>query len=582
MLRELILAHPKKGDGLSHCSFSPQAKDTLITCVPLPREERGSHLFRPVSISQEYSVTSICCGDLHCLIIAGHGTNVFTWGCGLNGRLGLGDTADRREPVSIPGLGSLHKGGRNVAKASCGGAHTAVICNDGTVYVWGSNSCGQCGPFEPPSLEDVNDVEANRAPDVLVPTEVTFPVVKSRRGKKPASEVAKSYRGRASKSFGVSTPRREGRSGSASPTKTRDFASLSSFHVSNNGGDTHRSKTDSDKGPMQRKSGTFRRSGLFARKSQENSQRHHTDRGSVVHSKGGGDSQYSGDGVSNFLQVQCGDKHTLVLRGSEGLWQLGSGLDRKYRLQNSHVKKGCGKKIKDAVQLESCFFPRQVITCFSDSAEVSTIDMNEEGFIFDQVYCTRKVLSIPDADDSEAPPTVEEHFTLTFAFVGDLEVQPGDEVAFTGPSAPEGLRLQSVEEGPWFTVLGGVTDSKWDQQMGPGMSPKSNDNDRNVKWTALPNRITVEVDPNTVSSNDVTFEGLCAVAKSLTDAVRTDSMRNMLVCLRDELPPLKFIARWVPKPARTPLCARVCVNSKHAWTFPPPSCRYISRMHDDA
>ena len=58
--------------------------------------------------------------------------------------------------------------------------------------------------------------------------------------------------------------------------------------------------------------------------------------------------------------VECGDCHTLVLRCDGELWLLGSGMDRRYRRQNSRIKVGDGKKIKDTVQLDSAFLPRQV------------------------------------------------------------------------------------------------------------------------------------------------------------------------------------------------------------------------------
>jgi alpha-tubulin suppressor-like RCC1 family protein len=51
-----------------------------------------------------------------------------------------------------------------------------------------------------------------------------------------------------------------------------------------------------------------------------------------------------------------------------------------------------------------------------------------------------------------------------------------------------------------------------------------------------------QIDPNMVSSNDVSFEGLCDAAQRLNDSVRTVDTRNMLVCLKDELPPLKLIS----------------------------------------
>jgi hypothetical protein len=103
-----------------------------------------------------------------------------------------------------------------------------------------------------------------------------------------------------------------------------------------------------------------------------------------------------------------------------------------------------------------------VVTCFSDTAEISTIP-GAPGVIHDSIYCSRVHIVIPDPEDPEAPPTEEEHFTFTFAFDGDLDIKSGDQVAFTGPSAVEGLKLISVEDGPWFTVLGGTCD--WDQQV---------------------------------------------------------------------------------------------------------------------
>lgn len=107
---------------------------------------------------------------------------------------------------------------------------------------------------------------------------------------------------------------------------------------------------------------------------------------------------------------------------------------------------------------------RQVVTCFSDTAEISTVEVpGDPDAIHDSIYCSRIHIIIPDPEDPEAPPTEEEHYTFTFAFDGDLDIKSGDQVGFTGPSAVDGLKLTSVEDGPWFTVLGGTCD--WDEQV---------------------------------------------------------------------------------------------------------------------
>jgi hypothetical protein len=51
---------------------------------------------------------------------------------------------------------------------------------------------------------------------------------------------------------------------------------------------------------------------------------------------------------------------------------------------------------------------------------------------------------------------------MTFTFDGDLEISAGDKLAFTGPNAPMGLKLES-SEGPYFEVLG--EDGAWHKDM---------------------------------------------------------------------------------------------------------------------
>ena len=64
------------------------------------------------------------------------------WSCGLNvptGQLGDGTTISKSSPVQTV------TGGTNWKQVSCGGAHTAAIKTDGTLWAWGYNLYGQLG-----------------------------------------------------------------------------------------------------------------------------------------------------------------------------------------------------------------------------------------------------------------------------------------------------------------------------------------------------------------------------------------------------------------------------------------------------
>ena len=63
-----------------------------------------------------------------------------------------------------------------------------------------------------------------------------------------------------------------------------------------------------------------------------------------------------------------------------------------------------------------------------------------------------QVIPPPDADSEE---THKDRHCVTLTFSGDFSVDRESQVAFTGPKCPPSLRLKSVADGPWFTVLGG-------------------------------------------------------------------------------------------------------------------------------
>ena len=83
-------------------------------------------------------VKSVCCGGNHTFILKNDGT---LWGSGANnyGQLGLGDTTNRNTFTQV------NTNANNVKSVYCGRNHTLMLKNDGTLWGCGDNSYGQLG-----------------------------------------------------------------------------------------------------------------------------------------------------------------------------------------------------------------------------------------------------------------------------------------------------------------------------------------------------------------------------------------------------------------------------------------------------
>ncbi len=105
--------------------------------------------FDPRSVTK---VTLIAAGDSHSAVVSADG-RVWTWGCGLNGRLGHGNTESVANPRCIEYfVHEFQKSefldlniGNPVRHISCGDAHTALTTFNNRVFVWGMNRNFQCG-----------------------------------------------------------------------------------------------------------------------------------------------------------------------------------------------------------------------------------------------------------------------------------------------------------------------------------------------------------------------------------------------------------------------------------------------------
>ncbi|ETV93697.1 hypothetical protein H310_12463 [Aphanomyces invadans] len=113
-----------------------------------------------------YAIHQVAAGVHHSACISTHG-DLFTWGCGVDGRLGHNSSVTYSTPTLVVAVQLLKILPKMVR---CGGRHSALISDTDQLYTWGANDFGQLG---------VGDVRQR-----LSPALVTFPT------KSPVLEVS--------------------------------------------------------------------------------------------------------------------------------------------------------------------------------------------------------------------------------------------------------------------------------------------------------------------------------------------------------------------------------------------------------
>ncbi|MGH0164434.1 UNVERIFIED_CONTAM: hypothetical protein FKN15_061376 [Acipenser sinensis] len=88
----------------------------------------------------EHRITQVMCGSQHCIALSRDG-QLFTWGQNTNGQLGLGK-GEPSKPSPQP-LKSLS--GIPLAQIAAGGDHSFAVSLSGAVFGWGRNHAGQLG-----------------------------------------------------------------------------------------------------------------------------------------------------------------------------------------------------------------------------------------------------------------------------------------------------------------------------------------------------------------------------------------------------------------------------------------------------
>lgn len=113
--------------------------------------------YEPVKLANLKGVTALAGGGVHSLALKNDGT-VWAWGDNRCGQLGIGNTTDQYYPVQIPNF--------NTVIAIAGGQfHSLALKSDGTVWAWGYNLHGQIGTedytqYSPVQVSGVSDVIA--------------------------------------------------------------------------------------------------------------------------------------------------------------------------------------------------------------------------------------------------------------------------------------------------------------------------------------------------------------------------------------------------------------------------------------
>ncbi|PSC75605.1 ultraviolet-B receptor UVR8-like [Micractinium conductrix] len=90
---------------------------------------------------EEVFIADVAAGGWHSMAISAEG-EVYVWGRGEYGRLGLGDRtgSSKLRPQKVKALE-----GHRVVEGTCGGTHTMVVTDEGRCFIWGRGAFGRLG-----------------------------------------------------------------------------------------------------------------------------------------------------------------------------------------------------------------------------------------------------------------------------------------------------------------------------------------------------------------------------------------------------------------------------------------------------
>lgn len=120
--------------------FTPRGRNINIRISGIT--PRGNSVHTPRGYAKALHIAA---GTNHASLIHQNG-DLYVWGMGAAGRLGLDDSeggntrADANHPTLVTSLK-----GKQTIRVSCGQSHSAAICSEGELYMWGSCQTGKLG-----------------------------------------------------------------------------------------------------------------------------------------------------------------------------------------------------------------------------------------------------------------------------------------------------------------------------------------------------------------------------------------------------------------------------------------------------
>lgn len=114
-----------------------------VTLSPVNLAHATHSFFFSLLFRQRFTITSVAAGNAHSAAISSRG-EMFTWGCGADGKLGHGSAVSEWEPKRVEALASVH-----VAQVALGDRHTIALDVHGDVFTWGRASFGRLGNGNP-------------------------------------------------------------------------------------------------------------------------------------------------------------------------------------------------------------------------------------------------------------------------------------------------------------------------------------------------------------------------------------------------------------------------------------------------
>ena len=88
-----------------------------------------------------FRVRQISCGPSFTAAVT-HSGDVYTWGVGAEGQLGLGDRRSRYTPMLVKALSGSSDPHKHISSIACGGHHCVALSSTGKLFTWGSSVSG--------------------------------------------------------------------------------------------------------------------------------------------------------------------------------------------------------------------------------------------------------------------------------------------------------------------------------------------------------------------------------------------------------------------------------------------------------